>query len=51
MSRTDERIMDESVIAYVSMKDEKLADTIRAKLNVKITCGIVSFYFAYLGDT
>ena len=33
-SKNDERIMDESVIQYISMKNDKLANTVRNQLNV-----------------
>ena len=33
-SRQDEKLMDESVIHYVSLKNEKLANSLRNQLNV-----------------
>ena len=33
-SKNDERIMDESVIQYIGMKNEKLANQVRSQLNV-----------------
>ena len=35
-SKHDEKIMDESVIAYIGMKNDKLAHTIRTQLNVRL---------------
>ena len=34
-SKNDERIMDESVIQYIGMKNEKLANQVRSQLNVR----------------
>jgi hypothetical protein len=36
-SKNDERIMDESVIQYISMKNEKLANNVRNQLNVSLS--------------
>jgi hypothetical protein len=47
-SKQDEKIMDESVIHYVSLKNEKLGNSLRNQLNV--TKVIYTFSHAYFSQ-